>query len=98
MQAIEFQTIFQTSRLTVPGQYANFEGKPVTVMVLCQEEDEMTVPITSLEEVFGCINYTGPAKSLEEMEQGLLAGVKQQWDADPFWKPGERHHVQSNSI
>lgn len=79
MQAIEFQTIFQTGCLKVPGHYANFEGKPVTVIVLRQEEEEMTVPITSLEEVFGCINYTGPAKSLEEMEQGLLAGVKQQW-------------------
>lgn len=47
MQAIEFQTTFQTGGLKVPGHYANFEGKPVTVIVLRQEEEDMTMPITS---------------------------------------------------
>jgi hypothetical protein len=37
MQAIEFQTIFQTGRLTVPGHYAGWEGKPVKVIVLGQD-------------------------------------------------------------
>ena len=31
---------------------------------------------TRLQEVFGCAGYTGPAKTIEDMEVGIAAGVK----------------------
>jgi AbrB family looped-hinge helix DNA binding protein len=31
---------------------------------------------TRLQEVFGCAGYTGPAKTIEDMEVGIVAGVK----------------------
>ena len=31
---------------------------------------------TRLEEVFGCAGYTGPAKTIEEMDTGIANGAK----------------------
>lgn len=31
---------------------------------------------TRLEEVFGCAGYTGPAKTIEEMDAAIAAGIK----------------------
>lgn len=35
------------------------------------------VPPATLEELAGCLSYTGPAKSLEEMEQAIQRGANQ---------------------
>ncbi len=34
-------------------------------------------PPATLEELAGCLSYTGPAKSLEEMEQAIERGANQ---------------------
>jgi hypothetical protein len=31
---------------------------------------------TRLEEVLGCAGYTGPAKTIEEMDAGIAAGIE----------------------
>ncbi len=36
-------------------------------------------PITCLEEGLGCVKYEGKAKSLEEMEEGIIKAARQQW-------------------
>ncbi len=36
-------------------------------------------PHTTLDEVAGCLNYTGPAKSKEEMDNAISARVKEKW-------------------
>lgn len=36
-------------------------------------------PMTRLEEGLGCVKYQGKAKSLAEMEQGILNAARQQW-------------------
>ncbi len=36
-------------------------------------------PITRLEDGLGCLKYQGQAKSLEEMEQGIIKAARQQW-------------------
>lgn len=36
-------------------------------------------PATCLESGLGCAGYTGPAKSLEEIEQGLNEAMRRQW-------------------
>ncbi|MCJ7797313.1 MAG: hypothetical protein MUQ56_11210 [Thermoleophilia bacterium] len=35
---------------------------------------------TRLEDVFGCAGYTGPAKSIEEMDAGVAAGIEAHGD------------------
>lgn len=35
-------------------------------------------PLTSLEDVAGCLPYNGPAKSIEEMEQAIARGIQAQ--------------------
>jgi len=35
--------------------------------------------ITRLEDGLGCVKYQGKAKSLEEMEQGIIKAAQQQW-------------------
>jgi AbrB family looped-hinge helix DNA binding protein len=35
---------------------------------------------TRLEEVFGCAGYTGPAKTIEEMDAGIAAGIEAHHD------------------
>jgi len=36
-------------------------------------------PMTRLEEGLGSLKYQGKAKSLEEMEQGIINAARQQW-------------------
>ncbi len=36
-------------------------------------------PSTRLEDGVGCAGYKGPAKTLEEMEQGVLEDVRRKW-------------------
>jgi AbrB family looped-hinge helix DNA binding protein len=36
-------------------------------------------PPTTLDEVAGCLNYTGPAKSIEEMNEAIRIGVEQSY-------------------
>lgn len=42
-------------------------------IVLRQVED---VPETTLEDLIGCSGYKGPAKSLQEMEEGIAEGAR----------------------
>ncbi len=34
-------------------------------------------PVATLDELAGCLSYSGPAKSLEEMEQAIRQGANQ---------------------
>jgi bifunctional DNA-binding transcriptional regulator/antitoxin component of YhaV-PrlF toxin-antitoxin module len=36
-------------------------------------------PPTTLDEVAGCLKYTGPAKTLDEMHEAIAEGVKQRY-------------------
>jgi AbrB family looped-hinge helix DNA binding protein len=36
-------------------------------------------PRTTVEEVAGCLKYSGPPKTLEEMEDAIRKGVLEQW-------------------
>ena len=36
-------------------------------------------PRTTLEEVAGCLKYSGPPKTLEQMENAIRKGVQEQW-------------------
>jgi hypothetical protein len=36
------------------------------------------LPETELEDLIGCTGYTGPAKTLEEMDKGIAIGSREQ--------------------
>jgi len=38
-------------------------------------------PRTTVDEVAGCLKYDGPAKTLADMEQGLMDALREQWRA-----------------
>ncbi len=40
-------------------------------------------PVTGLEEGLGCVKYKGKAKSLEDMERGIIKAARQQWLNEP---------------
>lgn len=33
----------------------------------------------TMDEIIGCVNYKGPPKTLEEMEEGIVSEVRRQW-------------------
>lgn len=39
-------------------------------------------PATRIEDVFGCLNYSGPPTSIEEMDAGVLAEARRQYEGD----------------
>jgi bifunctional DNA-binding transcriptional regulator/antitoxin component of YhaV-PrlF toxin-antitoxin module len=40
---------------------------------------EPLFPPTTLDDVAGCLQYTGPAKTLEEMHEAIAEGVRQRY-------------------
>jgi AbrB family looped-hinge helix DNA binding protein len=39
-----------------------------------------TFPETKLDDVAGCLNYQGEAKTIEEMEQAIAQGIEELWN------------------
>ncbi len=37
-------------------------------------------PVTRLDDVIGCLGYSGPAKTLEEMDAAIAAGIQARHD------------------
>jgi hypothetical protein len=35
------------------------------------------LPVTTLEDLIGCAGYSGPSRSLEEMEAGIARGARE---------------------
>lgn len=75
---------------TVPGIYdgnsvkptEKFEARPNTkVLITFLDEDARPSPfeLTRLEDVAGCLSATGPAKTLDEMNEGVKGLVRERW-------------------
>ncbi|MCV6638067.1 hypothetical protein [Candidatus Albibeggiatoa sp. nov. NOAA] len=67
-EAIEFETTISNGNLLIPNNLQNWEGQTVKVFII----PKITEQLDSLDDIFGCINYTGETKTLEEMNQGIL--------------------------
>jgi len=64
--------------LTLPVK--RFSTKEVEVTVIVNPLPKVKpFPVTRLEDGLGCVGYKGPAKSLEEMEAGILREARRQW-------------------
>ncbi|MEM7016189.1 MAG: hypothetical protein AAF512_02480 [Pseudomonadota bacterium] len=47
--------------------------------LLVNAAQDKPFPLTRLEDGLGCVNYQGARKSDAEMQQGILAEAKRQW-------------------
>jgi AbrB family looped-hinge helix DNA binding protein len=56
-----------------PGTEFEVEDRPEGILL----RPKKRFPATQLDDVIGCANYTGPAKSLEEMEEAIAKGVSE---------------------
>ena len=54
---------------------------PNARVIITFMDSELTgvVPETRLKDVAGCLRYTGPAKTLADMETAIRKGVEEQW-------------------
>ncbi len=66
-EAIEFETIISNGNLLIPNNLQSWEGQTVKVFIVPKTEQ-----LDNLDDIFGCISYTGETKTLEDMEQGIL--------------------------
>ncbi len=85
MQAIELETLIdRQGNIHLPENYRNLYGRIAKILVLLPESAESSksfapARVTKPEALLGCAGYQGPAKSLEEMEQGIQEEAKRQW-------------------
>ena len=47
---------------------------------LAAQTGDPLIPRTKLSSAFGCLPYDGPAKTIEEMNAGVLAEARRRWE------------------
>ena len=61
-----------------PGTEFVIEDSPAGILL----KPRKLFPPTRLEEGVGCAGYKGPARTLEEMEEGITADLRKKWRAE----------------
>jgi hypothetical protein len=75
---------------TVPGIYDGDSVRPaekvdvkpntkVLITFLDEDSQPSPFPLTTLDEVAGCLATTGPARTLDEMKEGVKRVVRERW-------------------
>ena len=49
------------------------------IITFMESERGVDLPVTRVEDVAGCLHYTGPAKTLADMDAAIQKGVEEQW-------------------
>ncbi len=49
------------------------------IITFIDDERDAEIAEARIEDVAGCLHYTGPAKTLDEMEDAIRRGVAAQW-------------------
>jgi hypothetical protein len=84
-----YTVLGRTAMQTIPGVYdgqairplERFRARPNTRVIITFLEDEgreSAFPPTRIEEVAGCLAFSGPAKTIEEMNAAVLRHAKEQ--------------------
>ena len=68
----------RTARKWQPGVEFSVEDTPNGVLLWPLKSFKPT----RLEDVIGCAAYTGPAKTIEEMDEAIAVGIKATYDRD----------------
>ncbi len=76
-------TVSSKGQVVIPREVREAYGwKPGTVLVIQEHGDGILLrpvpafPATSVEDLLGCVAYSGRAKSLGEMEAGIAEGSR----------------------
>ena len=78
-------TVLSTKgQIVIPKEIRKRRGwRPGTRLEIREQGDQivlqvaMRTPASSLEDLKGCANYEGPAKTLEELDEAIAAGVRE---------------------
>ena len=77
-------TLSTKGQIVIPKEIRQRHGwVPGSAIELEELEDgvilrqERRVPRTTIDELLGCVAYDGPAKTLEEMDQGVAKGARE---------------------
>ena len=49
------------------------------IITFLDPEGQNDLPVTRLEDVAGCLHFSGPTKTLTDMEAAIGRGVAEQW-------------------
>lgn len=78
-------TVSTKGQVVIPSGIRQRHGwDPGTTLELDELEDGVVLrqarrfPRTSVDDLLGCVAYDGPVKSLEEMEQAIVQGARDQ--------------------
>jgi AbrB family looped-hinge helix DNA binding protein len=76
-------TVSSKGQVVIPKEVREGRGwKAGTVLVIEEHADGILLravpafPATTVDELLGCLPYTGKAKSLEEMDAGIAKGAR----------------------
>jgi AbrB family looped-hinge helix DNA binding protein len=71
-------------QLIIPKEIRERHGWTAGTELLVEDRGDQVVlrqardlPVTTLEDLAGCIDYTGPARSLEDMEAAIARGARE---------------------
>lgn len=83
---MEITKLSSQGQVTIPQvlreQYNWQDGQELIIINLGDGillKPKKTFPVTKLDDVAGCLNYQGAAKTIEEMEQAIAQGIEELW-------------------
>ncbi|MFM2064982.1 MAG: hypothetical protein RLZZ507_4653 [Cyanobacteriota bacterium] len=84
---IEITKLSSQGQVTIPQnlreQYQWQDGQELIIINVGDGillKPKKTFPETKLDDVAGCLNYQGEAKTIEEMEQAIAQGIEESWN------------------
>ncbi len=79
-------TLSKSGRILIPSAIRkSYNWRPGTRLTLTATPNGLLLkppvwyPDITLDQVFGCLNYDGPAKTIAEMDEAVAIGQKKQW-------------------
>ena len=84
---MEITNLSSQGQVTIPQnlreQYQWQDGQELIIINVGDGillKPKKTFPETKLDDVAGCLNYQGKAKTIEEMEQAIAQGIGESWN------------------
>lgn len=84
---METTKLSSKGQVVLPSAIRNAKKwKPGTTLMIQETADGVLLtpvkpwPVTLVENVFGSAGYTGPAKTIEDMNRGIEAAMRERWE------------------
>ena len=86
---MEYSRLSTKGQIVIPKELRERHGwAPGTELIIEDRGDAVILraakpfPSTRVEDGLGCTGYSGPAKSVEQMDAGIAAGLRRDWGLD----------------